>query len=68
MGIVAQLPIIEVNPTREVILSAARLKAKTGVAYADCFVASTAIEKKGIVVTGDSEFKKLEKIVEVLWI
>jgi ribonuclease VapC len=68
MGIVAQLPIIEVNPTREIILSAARLKAKTGVAYADCFAASTAIERKGIVVTGDSEFKKLEKIVKVLWI
>lgn len=64
----AQLPISEVEAQRDLVLEAARLKARVPVAYADCFAAALAIQQKGMVVTGDPEFEKLAKSIEVFWI
>ena len=47
---------------------AAMLKAKGGVSYADCFAAALAKRRKGEVVTGDPEFKRLEGDVKVAWL
>ncbi|MBI5749367.1 MAG: PIN domain-containing protein [Nitrospinae bacterium] len=47
---------------------AAEYKAQYSISYADCFVLASAIEYKVIVVTSDSEFKKVEQLVEIFWI
>ncbi|HEY4690500.1 MAG TPA: PIN domain-containing protein [Anaerolineae bacterium] len=48
--------------------AAAALKAKGGAAYADCFAAALAKLRKGEVVTGDPEFKRLESAVKIAWL
>lgn len=47
---------------------ASRLKSKHPIAYADCFAAALAKREGGRVVTGDPEFRKLEKEISVTWV
>ena len=47
---------------------AATLKAKGKISYADCFAAALARLRKGEVVTGDPEFKRLEGDVKIAWL
>jgi predicted nucleic acid-binding protein len=47
---------------------AALLKAKGKISYADCFAAALARLRKGEVVTGDPEFKRLEGEVKIAWL
>ncbi len=47
---------------------AASFKAKGRLAYADCFAAALARERKAELVTCDREFRQLENMVKVLWI
>lgn len=47
---------------------AASFKAKGKLAYADCFAAALASERKAQLVTGDPEFKLLEDKIKILWI
>jgi ribonuclease VapC len=50
------------------IFQAAEYKAQYNISYADCFALASAIEHKGILVTGDPEFKKVEHLVEIMWV
>jgi predicted nucleic acid-binding protein len=50
------------------LLTAASIKGTYPVSYADAFVAATAIEKNGTLVTGDPEFKCVEIKIEIFWI
>ena len=50
------------------IFQAAEYKAQYGISYADCFVLASGIEHKSIIVTGDPEFKKVEHLVEIVWV
>lgn len=52
----------------EMTLQAAKLKALGGLSYADCFAAALAMKKKCELVTGDKEFKQVEKNVKVRWV
>ena len=47
-----------------------KIKGTYPISYADAFAVATAIERSGILVTGDPELKRLEKDkkVEILWI
>jgi ribonuclease VapC len=47
---------------------AAVFKSKGGVSYPDCFAAALAKRRKGEVVTGDPEFKRLEGEIKVAWL
>ena len=47
---------------------AAVYKARHALAYADCFAAALAKQLKVELVTGDREFKKLEKEVKIRWV
>ena len=47
---------------------AASFKVKGRLAYADCFAAALARERKADLITGDREFRQLENEVKVLWI
>jgi len=55
------LPITFYEVTEERIFAAAWLKADYPLSYADAFAASLAIELNGELITGDPEFKLLEK-------
>ena len=60
---------IEIIPV-DIMLAkeAARFKATKKMSYADCFTAALAKIHKGEVITGDKEFKEVEKEVHISWI
>ena len=62
------LPLQLVEANKELTLLAAHLKASNKMSYADCFAAALAIKKKCELVTGDREFKQVEKQVRIRWI
>ena len=66
--IMRQLPITIVNVDIEITMEAAALKSVHAVAYADCFAAALGIRKKATVITGDPEFKRFGKVINVKWI
>jgi len=50
------------------IFRGAEYKAQYALSYADCFALASAVEHKATLVTGDPEFKKVEHLVEIVWI
>ena len=57
---------IEVDwPTTQI---AARYKALGGISYADCFAAALTKHHTAILLTGDQEFKQLEKEIDIIWL
>ena len=50
------------------IFQAAEYKAEHSISYADCFTLAAALDQKASIVTGDPEFKKVEHLVNVVWI
>ncbi len=54
-------PLEIVDADFEITMDAARLKAKHKMSYADAFAAALTQKKKGTLVTGDMEFRALEK-------
>ena len=65
------LPITTIDRIdEELLLTAAGLKAKYPISYADSFAAALAIIKNCPLLTGDSEFKSLEKheIISIEWL
>jgi ribonuclease VapC len=65
---ISRYPIELVEADRNLTLEAARLKGRFKIAYADCFAAALARQLKAQVLTGDREFKKLEKEIGIEWI
>lgn len=61
-------PITIYDADAEITLQAAKFKAFHKISYADAFAASLAKLKKSELVTGDKEFKSLEKEIRVNWI
>jgi ribonuclease VapC len=47
---------------------AARFKSRYPIAYADCFAAALARREGGKLVTGDPEFRRLNREISVIWI
>jgi ribonuclease VapC len=62
------LPIEFVPATRDLADLAAEFKASHRLSLADAFAAALAKEKKSELITGDPEFKPLEKEIEILWL
>jgi predicted nucleic acid-binding protein len=60
------MQIVEAN--KELTLQAAHLKATNKMSYADCFAAALAIKRKCELVTGDKEFKQVERDIKIRWI
>jgi ribonuclease VapC len=60
---------LEFHPvTRELADVAADFKARFKISLADAFAAALAKEKKAELVTGDPEFKPLEKEIKIVWL
>jgi predicted nucleic acid-binding protein len=47
---------------------AGRLKAKNRMSFADCFAAALAKNRKASLVTGDREFRQVEKEITIDWL
>ena len=70
LAAIDQLP-IQVQPAdRSVVLSAARLKARYAISYADAFAVVVAQERQAVLLTGDPDFKPLvaDGILHVEWL
>lgn len=65
---IANLPIEIIAADEDLTREAARLKARGGIAYADCFAAALARLRKCELLTGDPEFKRVSDVVKILWI
>lgn len=60
---------IECVPVDEPIAKQAALfKAQHAISYADCFAAALAKIKQAKLVTGDKEFKAVQKDISILWL
>jgi ribonuclease VapC len=62
------LPIDFHSTNRALADNAADFKARFKMSLADAFAAALAQEKKAELVTGDPEFKALEKEIKVIWL
>jgi predicted nucleic acid-binding protein len=65
--ILPSLPIETVPNTLDDVIEAARIKTTHSISYADCFVVATASRENAAIITGDPEFKKVQKAVEIEW-
>lgn len=63
-----QLPIELVAIDRELVYQASRIKAQFAIAFGDCFAAALAKREGCAVLTGDKEFQKLNKEIQISWI
>jgi len=63
-----ELSIQIVSPSSDVIFSASEIKAEYAISYADCFAVATALKVNASIITGDPEFKKVERLVKIIWI
>ena len=62
------LPIQIAEVTKARVLSAARIKTRYPISYADAFAVSLAQEMNAAIVTGDPEFKQVESLVTFFWL
>ena len=60
------IQIVEVN--KNLAYEAAKLKGRYRLAYADCFAVALSVKLNASLVTGDSEFKKLQERISIQWI
>jgi len=67
-AILPNLPITKIGNTFPEVIEAAKIKAQYPISYADCFVVATAIREKASIITGDPDFKHVEKIVTIDWL
>ncbi len=67
---IKKMAIQTISATDRLVLKAASLKAKYPIAYADAFAAVTAMEKEATLVTGDPDFKEIEKknVIKIEWL
>ncbi|MBI4443781.1 MAG: type II toxin-antitoxin system VapC family toxin [Acidobacteria bacterium] len=65
---ISRLPVEIVPADLELARQAAEFKAAKKMSYADCFAAALAKLRQAELVTGDKEFKQVEREVKILWI
>ncbi len=65
---IRMLPIRILSISDEEVMAAAKIKAKYPISYADAFAVAKAVQSRATVVTGDPEYKKVSKVIEILWV
>ncbi len=65
---ISRLPVEVVEADMQLSRQAAIFKATNKMSYADAFAAALAKENKAELVTGDPEFKPLEKEIKINWL
>ncbi len=62
------LPILRIPNDFDAIIATARIKAEYPLSFADCFAVVSGQREDAVMLTGDPEFKKVEKLIEIEWI
>jgi len=65
------LPSLPLNPIPngfDDVVEAARIKAEYPLSFADCFAVATAKKKNLDILTGDPEFRRVEKLAAIEWL
>ena len=58
---------VELNGIQDV-MAAARIKASYAISYADAFAAATARKYAAVLVSGDPDFRHVEKLIDIEWL
>jgi len=66
--VLAGLPISMISNDFNAVISASKLKARHALSFADCFAVATAQRENAVILTGDPEFKNVDKIVNIDWL
>jgi len=66
--VLAGLPIYMVSNDFNAVVSASKIKARHALSFADCFAVATAQRENAVILTGDPEFKNVEKLVKIDWL
>jgi len=66
--VLAGLPISMISNDFDAIISASKIKARHTLSFADCFAVATAQRENAVILTGDPEFKNVEKFVKIDWL
>jgi predicted nucleic acid-binding protein len=66
--ILAGLPISIISNDFNAVISASKIKARNALSFADCFAVATAQRENAVILTGDPEFKNVEKLVKIDWL
>ncbi len=62
------LPIHPVPADFDLIIEAAKIKARYPLSYADAFAIATALRNDAAIITGDPEFKSFKESVTIEWL
>jgi ribonuclease VapC len=62
------LPIRPVPVDFDLVIEAAKIKARYPLSYADAFAVATALRNDAAIITGDPEFKAVTKLVRIDWL
>jgi predicted nucleic acid-binding protein len=65
---IACSPIVVVDATLAVALEAAEIRAKFHTSTGDCFAAVTAMGKRATLLTSDSDFRRFDDQIKILWL
>jgi predicted nucleic acid-binding protein len=70
LAAIDQLPLQMVPVSQATVMAAAHIKARYPLSYADAFAVVAAQAHQGILVTGDREFRSVEKagIIKIEWL
>ena len=66
--VLAGLPISMISNDFNAVISASKIKAQHALSFADCFAVATAQRENAVILTGDPEFKNVEKLVKIDWL
>jgi ribonuclease VapC len=66
--ILAGLPISTISNDFDAVISASKIKARHALSFVDCFAVATAQRENAVILTGDPEFKLVEKYVNIDWL
>ena len=66
--VLAGLPISMISNDFNAVISASKIKARHALSFADCFAVATAQRENAVILTGDPEFKNVEKFVKIDWL
>lgn len=62
------LPIRPVSVDFDLVIEAANIKARYPLSYADAFAVAVALRNDAAIITGDSEFKAVTKLIQIDWL
>jgi predicted nucleic acid-binding protein len=66
--VLAGLPISMISNDFNAVIFASKIKARHALSLVDCFAVATAHRENAVILTGDPEFKNVEKFVKIDWL